>query len=216
MTRYRVIAALLLAALALQLAAAHVAGDAGITERLPATRIADPTATPTTARFPPQPSPTGKTEDEAPASVTSPAGAQLPQGDSGAQSPGGKTPADDEGSDTPSDQQHDAPPPATPTLQPSPTADRVTGPSGVPAETDASSASPAPAGQTSDEAGSSTREIARDQVTTQFTQVAPHTGANRLATALPLLSLGVFGMALLLLGLRLSQPGRPTQRSSSR
>lgn len=92
MTRYRVIVALLLTGLALQLAAAQVAGDAGITERLPATRIVDPTATPVAPTATPLPATTPAGESAPEPTSTAPSNGAESAGSPGSQSPGTETP----------------------------------------------------------------------------------------------------------------------------
>ncbi|MDW8060521.1 MAG: hypothetical protein RMK01_10655 [Thermomicrobium sp.] len=198
MTRFRPIAVLLLTALALQVAASRVSGDAGITEFLPATRVADPTAT---APAPPTATVTAP-GDAAPTQPTAtasdgehdPAGSPEPTAGGAAEATptaAGTWPRQGTTSSPP--RSAETPAPAAPAPSTNPESPVVAG-SEEPADSDSSA--------TSDSATAPPYRA----------QVAPRTGSGQLATALALLSLGFFGAALLLAGLELLGPSRAPRR----
>lgn len=186
----RWIVALLTAALALQLAAASVAGDAGITEYRPATQIADPTATAsaTLTELSPTASPTTD-QSMYPGGSPEPDNTPLP--------------------DDPTPQPSDASPTPVPTTSPVTAASPSPGDGSQTHETPSTPSSPLPSGTLTTESSASVapeRSSDSTESSLQRSQVAPRTGAATLSVAASLVSLALLGAALLLLGLRLSAP----------
>lgn len=186
----RWIVALLTAALALQLAAASVAGDAGITEYRPATQIADPTAT-------------------ASATPTELSPAASPTTDQSMYPGGSPEPDNTPLPDDPTSQPSDASPTPVPTTSPVTAASASPGDGSQTHETPSTPSSPLPSDTLTTESSASVapeRSSDSTESSLQRSQVAPRTGAGTLSVAASLVSLALLGATLLLLGLRLSAP----------
>ncbi len=207
MPQPRWIGALMLVVLALALAAAPVAADAGITEHRPATPPLDPSATAvpsmTTDRSSPFTTPSGTGSPQP--SAESPTATDQPAEEAGPPGPVGSS-----GSDEATTQ---IPPDRFPVIA-APTPGETTPPpdGNPPVDTDdpaAPAGSPATTGTQPNGSSSATSPTSGESPDTiERAQVAPQTGHGFTPAALALLVTSLLGSLCLLLGLALSTPTR--------